>query len=178
MFKPGGYMDESILDVDTGEVGSRVGRGLLRAMAVGSCVVTVVFDPSVSAGVMMHVMLPGKAPEPCDSATRYAEDALLAGEKLFVRAGGVISDAHVCLVGGADVIGDKGPAIGDMNIASLRALLRARPWRIAAEDVGGSLRRSVEFDVGSGELRRSLGDGPMEPLWRYPGARGMGRPGT
>lgn len=158
------------MDVDSGEVRSCQGQGTLRAMAIGSCIVVVLFDPSARAAVMLHVMLPGKAPaSPRGSETNYAEDALLAGRQLLARAGGSLAAAQVCLVGGADILGDQGPAIGDMNAASLRGLLRPWPCRIAAEDVGGTLRRSVEFNVESGRLHRSLGDGPLELLWRHRG---------
>ena len=163
-------MDDPIVDVDSGAVGSCQGHGTLRAMAVGSCVVVVLFDPSARAAVMLHVMLPGKAPaSPRGSETRYAEDSLIAGRRLLERAGGDLAAAQVCLVGGADILGDPAPAIGDMNAESLRGLLRPWPCRIVAEDVGGTLRRSVEFNVESGRLCRSLGDGPLELLWRHRG---------
>ncbi len=165
------------LSVASGEVRACRGACLLRASAIGSCVVVAACDVAEGAGGMAHVMLPGAAagPDTPDRPrTRYAADALeRLLESLADLGAGQRDGWAVCLVGGANVLGPEHASPGPEIVASLDALLQRAGLTVVARDTGGTERRSCQLDVAVGRVAYTLGDGPLKTLWEAarPGER-------
>jgi len=157
----------NIIDVQSGEV--RVGgKGVtLRAAALGSCVAVAAYDPKKKIGALAHIMLPGRAPElQGRSRSTYAADAIDEMIDKMVRSGAAKDDIQVCLVGGANVLEDKYDTVCEAIVNSVTGILKEKGIRIAAKAVGGTTRRSVSFDAGSGNIHYLVGDGKEEVLCR------------
>jgi len=155
-------MSEQI-DVDTGEVAVASGSGSLRVLALGSCVAVIAYDRAGKRGGLAHVMLPGRSPKRKDeNRTRYAEDAI---DVLFEKMKGLgvrIEDLEIILIGGANVLGE-----GDIPVLVVNSVfgyfkeLGIEPVKV---ELGGTQRRSVLIDTGSGRIIYTKGDGPAEEL--------------
>ena len=64
------------MSVNSGEVKACRKVGILRAGAIGSCVIVAAYAPDSGIGAMAHVMLPGASRDRDPSGkTRYAEAA-------------------------------------------------------------------------------------------------------
>jgi chemotaxis protein CheD len=151
--------------IGTGEVSVCKREGALRAGAIGSCVVVTAYDPESRVGGMAHVMLPGSSPNGGTNKTRYAANAV---DELMSRldelgAGG--RALRVCLVGGANVLGDGHYTPGPEIVAYLKRILAARGIRPDAVDVGGTDRRSCTLDVANGRVMYTVGDRAPRVLW-------------
>ena len=131
---------------------SRSAEEVLTAYALGSCVAVVVHDPGSGVTGMAHVALPGN---PRDrnrqqSVGYYADTAVPALIRAVERQGGARNGRGLAvkLVGGASILGTMaGMNIGKRNVLGVRRAL----WRIGlgpiAEEVGGSVSRTVRVRV-------------------------------
>ena len=157
---------KKIFTVNTGEMKVSKKYTILRSSAIGSCVVIAAYDSKENIGALVHIMIPGKAPEGKNyQRTRYAVDAI---EKMITRMtqlGTNKENLDVCLVGGANVLKRKDDTIGLDNISSIVELLKKRGLKIRAKSVGGTKRRSVSLDVENGSIYYSVGDGIEKLLW-------------
>ncbi|MHC4624265.1 MAG: chemotaxis protein CheD [Planctomycetota bacterium] len=156
---------KKIIDVNTGEVRIGSEKVLLRSLAIGSCIVIAAYDSEHKVGAMAHVMLPGSSPKKNAERTKYAADAIDALIAKMIRAGAARVDIEVCLVGGGNVLKKKKDTICRDNIDSTTELLKQKGIPIRASAVGGTKRKGVFLDVGTGTISFTLGDGKEKPLW-------------
>lgn len=129
--------------------------GRLVCVGVGSCVVIAIHDAAEQVGALAHVLLPEEADGLATGhPARFASSAvpLLVSS---LKARGAVGPYQAKLTGGAALFGDvlapKG-GIGQRNVAAARAALAAAGIPIVAEDVGGSVGRSIVFDVETGNV--------------------------
>ena len=140
--------------------------GRLVTVGLGSCVVIAIHDAKAHVGAVAHVLLPRSSAGPHSGVgehpARYCDTAVPLLVKTL-KMHGAEGPYTAKLVGGAalfaDVLAAKG-GVGERNIAAARAALAAEQIPIIAEDVGGTVGRSVSFDVGTGALavRRPSGE--------------------
>lgn len=158
------------VSVSAGEVNACKENGTLRASAIGSCVVVVLYEPGSCVGGMAHVMLPGAS---CDKGpyrkTRYAKDALDGMMRQMAALGAEESGVRVCLVGGANVLGDGRHSPGAETVESLNEIFDRTGLPIVATEVGGTQRRSCALDVGRGRVTYTVGDSEQRVLWEAAG---------
>jgi len=129
---------------------------LLVTYSLGSCIGVCLYDPALHVGGMLHYQLPTAKMDaerarakPCmfaDTGMRLLLDRLLAlgvnKKRLQVR-----------LAGGANMAtGPQGFDIGKRNYLAIRRILWNEAMFIDAEDVGGSLARSLYLDVADGTV--------------------------
>ncbi|MBM4028436.1 MAG: chemotaxis protein CheD [Planctomycetes bacterium] len=129
---------------------------LLVTYSLGSCIGVCLYDPAIHVGGMLHYQLPTAKMDaerarakPCmfaDTGMRLLLDRLLAlgvnKKRLQVR-----------LAGGANMAtGPQGFDIGKRNYLAIRRILWNEAMFIDAEDVGGSLARSLYLDVADGTV--------------------------
>lgn len=139
------------------------GEGVLVTLGLGSCVAIMLYDPGVPAGAMAHVLLPSRSlARDHSNLAKFPETAVpLLVERL--RALGATPGRLVAkLAGGASMFSQllqPGTIqMGERNVVASRAALRAAGIPVVREAVGGTLGRSVRFDVRSGEVDvRSVG---------------------
>lgn len=138
-------------------------QGALVTLGLGSCVAIMIYDPDVPAAGMAHVLLPSQSlARDHSNPARFPETAVpLLVERL--RALGATPGRLVAkLAGGASMFSQllqPGTIqMGERNVVAARAALRAAGIPIVREAVGGTVGRSVRFDVASGEVEiRSVG---------------------
>ncbi len=173
-----GMNDE--VSVSSGEVKACKGDGILRASAIGSCVLVAAVDPGAGVGGMAHVMLPGASCGRHPSrGTRYAEDAVREMMRQMAALGADETRVRACLIGGANVLGHGHGSPGPEIIRSLTEILGRTGITTVAEDVGGTLRRSGVLDVARRRVTYTVGNSKPRTLWqaeeRSPGPNGNGR---
>lgn len=157
---------KKILTVHTGEIKATKKNAILKSSPIGSCVVITAYDSKEKMGAMVHIMVPGKAPEGNKyKKTRYAENGIEKMIMMMNQFGTITKNLDVCFVGGANVLKRKADTIGLDNINSVTGLLKKKEIKIRAKSVGGTERRSVSLDLEYGNIYCSVGDGKEKLLW-------------
>lgn len=156
-------MEDKFIDVDTGKLIVSSKPVILRVMAIGSCVVMLVYNRFKKIGGMAHIMLPGKSPgQDSGNRTKYAEDAidvlLDTAKKFGIKA----EDLEVNLVGGANIIGEG--SISEEIEGSVLDYLKKLGIEPKNKKTGGTERRSVSLDIESGKVFYTEGDSMMKEL--------------
>jgi chemotaxis protein CheD len=160
-----GALDD-VTDVVTGEVKIRHENGVLRSLAIGSCIAVVCYDKELKFGIVAHIMLPGKAPEGTKVTykLRYAENAIKFISELLYKNGSSPERVDICIVGGGNVLKKENDTICKQNINSVNSILSREKFRIKARKTGGYERKSVRLNVGTGEVYYTIGDENEKPL--------------
>lgn len=149
--------------VHMGEFVVDEGAATLTTLGLGSCVALVLYDPAAGVGSLAHVLLPSRSLSRHEGApARCADTAVPAVLEAMRRRGAVLERIVARLVGGATMFSDLLPVgsthIGERNVHACREALRVAGVPVVAEAVGGSVGRSVWFDVGRGVVTvRSVG---------------------
>ncbi len=147
----------SMTTAGMGEVKVVRRTGSIGCIGLGSCVGVLVFDPTLRAAALAHVMLPDDMPTGAPMAGKYAVSAVPALLRVFGGQQGAKGRLVAALVGGAELFRSRedrpGLRIGVRNVERLTALLEAAAVPIVASAIGGATGRSFEFDVESGQLR-------------------------
>ncbi|MGC4053389.1 MAG: chemotaxis protein CheD [Paludibaculum sp.] len=129
----------------------------LVTYALGSCIAVAIWDPVTRVSGLLHFMLPDSGVDRNgngkDHPFRYAD----TGTPLLFRGayqqGAEKRRLVVRLAGGAAVVNDNGVFnIGKRNYAALRKILWKAGVMVHAEDVGGSVSRTVRLEAGSGRM--------------------------
>ena len=143
--------------VNVAESAVLLGRGVMSAVGLGSCVALILYDAATQVGAMAHIVLPHEAlsREPGGPAKYSSSAARHLLEKM--REVAPIESPVARLVGGASMFAAllKGGGInmGERNTVATRRALAELGIPISAEETGGEHGRSVYFDVGSGQVR-------------------------
>ncbi|KUG19141.1 chemotaxis protein ched [hydrocarbon metagenome] len=139
----------------------RVGAYPMATIGLGSCIALVLHDRNRSIGGMAHIMLPasnGNSGRPAKFADT-ALDALISG---LEEAGGSMQHTVAKIVGGACMFEYSSDHlnIGDRNAEAVRELLKAHRIRVAGEETGGKVGRSILYQPAEGgtiTIRRADG---------------------
>jgi chemotaxis protein CheD len=148
------------LTVSVGIGQLRVARNPTRliCLGLGSCVAIAIWDSSSKIGGMAHVMLPDESftPRRIDSPpAKFGSTAAKALVEEMKRQGANAYMAVAKIAGGANMFRNVSPDmkdIGLMNSEAVRKSLLQNHIRLIAEDIGGTIGRTVELDTGSGRL--------------------------
>ena len=130
-------------------------RDVLVAQSLGSCLGVAIHDPVSGISGLLHVLLPrpgdnGRAGE---NPYLYATTGIPRLFKAAYAMGAAKKNIVVKLAGGAKVLDDQDSFdIGKRNFIIARKILWKNGILISAEDVGGTIWRSIDLDVGSGRL--------------------------
>lgn len=143
------------------------GVGTAKTYALGSCVGLTIYDPVTRVGGMIHLQLPESTIDPKRSLTQpclfvdtglptFFHTAYRAGarkERLIVKAAG---GASLHEIDSIDVF-----QIGKRNFLAVRRLLWKNGILLEAQDVGGSMSRTMVLDLSTGETTVISPDGPQ-----------------
>ena len=141
----------------------------VKTLALGSCVALIMLDPKTHAVGMAHIALPDSQVAPAKALERPGHFAdtgvpalIKAMEKLGCPARG--KGLYVKLVGGANVMDPNNTFnIGKRNVLAIKKLLWQYGMGALAEDVGGSISRTVSVEVDTGKVTiYSSGKGTWE----------------
>jgi chemotaxis protein CheD len=130
----------------------------LETLGLGSCVGLVLFDPVTKIGGMVHIMLPC-APQGMAEINKFkfADTAVPEMIRLVTHAGASRHTLQAKLAGGAHMFNSSYQTdildIGKRNVDVCLAQLQAHRIPIAAQDTGGTVGRSIEFNCEDGMLQ-------------------------
>ena len=130
------------------------GSGILITYALGSCIGLCFHDPMTHVGALLHVMLPLNLETGRKNPLKYADTGIRETLRQMEAMGASRKRITVKIAGGAkmfEVTGGNLGNIGQRNIESVHTVLRKEGIRLLAEDVGGTVARTLLFDVGSGQ---------------------------
>ncbi|MBT9135730.1 MAG: Chemoreceptor glutamine deamidase CheD [Firmicutes bacterium] len=130
---------------------------------LGSCVGVVLHDINRSVGGLAHIMLPSSTDfTSYTNPHKFADLAIPAMHEQLQQLGGRNFKARIA--GGAKMFATiserAGFDVGFRNVERVRQVLRQLGIAIVNEDVGGSVGRTVTFEVSTGSVKvRSVGRG-------------------
>jgi chemotaxis protein CheD len=160
-------MDHS-LTVGLGEIHiSTTPQDVLVAFGLGSCVGVGVYDPVAHVAGLLHAVLPeANGSEP--PSAKYVNTGIPLLLEQVEKAGALRARLTVRMAGGANMLTAPGFTqsfdIGARNIAAAHAKLQQLGLRLAAEEVGGNVGRTVRLYSSDGKMTiRSMGN-PEHPL--------------
>ena len=149
----------SVMTLGVGGLGAANDPGtVIKTLALGSCVAVLLLDPKTRSVGMAHIALPesrinnGKAQE---TPGYFADTGIPALIKEMGRLGckGNGKGMIVKLVGGAKIMDPNSTFnIGKRNVLAIKKILWSQGMGVVAEDVGGSISRSVALDVDTGRV--------------------------
>ncbi|MFH1420194.1 MAG: chemotaxis protein CheD [Planctomycetota bacterium] len=146
---------DSVVDIADFKV-SDDPSGTLITYSLGSCIGVTIWDPEVKVGGMIHYMLPDSSISPAKAKSNPAMFADTGIPRLFRAAyelGAVKKRMTVKAVGGSQLLDDNGTFnIGKRNYVMLRKIFWKNGILIDAEDVGGSISRTLRLNVGTGQV--------------------------
>ena len=123
----------------------------LITYALGSCCGICLLDLNVRLAAMIHIMLPAGRTNTMKYADTGNRETLKQMEARGARrpriTAKVAGGAKMFSVSGSGALGN----IGQRNIESVHKVLRAEGIRLIAEDVGGSVARTLSFDPATGK---------------------------
>ena len=145
-----------------GDIGASNKPGeIVRTIGLGSCVAVIILDPQSRCVAMDHVALPESSTSPeraKEKPGHFADTGIPALLELMKRNGADSNHRRkiVKLVGGANVMDPNNTfSIGKRNVLAIKKVLWQFGMGAIAEDVGGSISRTVAVDVDTGHVRIS-----------------------
>ena len=131
-------------------------RVTLVTYSLGSCIGVAIWDPAVKVAGMLHYMLPESSLSQEKAKANPSMFADTGIPKLFRAAyelGAAKKRMIVKIAGGSQLLDDKGTFnIGKRNYVMLRKIFWKNGVLIDAEDVGGSISRTMRLDVDTGRV--------------------------
>lgn len=124
--------------------------------SLGSCIGVSIWDPVAKVGGILHYMLPESNLSP-DKAKSNPSMFCDTGIPQLFRAAYKLGAAKKRLVvkvaGGSQLLDDNGTFnIGKRNYLALRKIFWKNGVMIDAEDVGGSVSRTLKLNIGTGAV--------------------------
>ena len=128
-------------------------EGVLITYALGSCIGICLYDPVIKLGGLLHIMLPLNMETGRKNPLKYADTGFNEMLKKMTSMGANKARMTAKIAGGAKMFEVNGGSLGNIgqrNIESVRMQLKKHGIRLLKEDVGGSVARTMLFDVSNG----------------------------
>jgi chemotaxis protein CheD len=130
---------------------------MLCTFPLGSCLGVAIYDPVARMGGVLHSMLPDSSIDPARAAARPGMFLDTGVALLLEHAGKLKSkkeDLLIYAAGGSEILDETASFnIGKRNYEVLTNLLAQQGLKIHAADVGGLTNRTMQLNVGTGEVR-------------------------
>ena len=130
------------------------GSTILITYALGSCIGLCFHDPRLHLGALLHIMLPLNMETGRKNPLKYADTGIRETLRQMEVKGASRARMTVKIAGGAKMFEVKGGNLGNIgqrNIESVHTILRQEGIRLVAENVGGTVARTLMFDPMSGQ---------------------------
>ena len=125
----------------------------LITYALGSCIGICLYDARLKLAALVHIMLPLNMEAGRTNVMKYADTGIKETLKQMEAMGARRTRITAKIAGGAKMF-ETGSAslgnIGQRNIESVHMNLKKEGIRLLKEDVGGTVARTLLFDVNSG----------------------------
>lgn len=128
-------------------------NGMLVTYALGSCIGICLYDQRVKLGALIHIMLPLNMEPGRKNTMKYADTGIRETLKMMEAKGASRSRITAKIAGGAKMFEVSGGSLGNIgqrNIDSVHMNLKKEGIHLLKEDVGGSVARTLLFDVSTG----------------------------
>jgi|Deesub1362A_J573_1020465.scaffolds.fasta_scaffold02717_6 chemotaxis protein CheD len=148
-------MSPPVIVVDIADVKAATKPAKLVSIGLGSCVGVALFDSRSKVGSLAHIMLPSsRGLNPVDNRAKYVDTAIPLAIEEMLKLGASKSRIVAKIAGGAKMFSftSKDDYIGRKNVLAVKNILKKEDIKIVAEDTGGSVGRTIEFDTSSGRL--------------------------
>lgn len=146
-------MNQIIVDIADARVSKRE-DDVLVTYSLGSCVGVMVYDPEIRLGGMIHCMLPLSSVDPRKAEEKpfmFVDTGMMKFLKKLFDMGLSRSRAVVKVAGCSKILDNSNLfRIGERNYTVLRKLLWKNGLMIKAENVGGSVSRTVRLEIATG----------------------------
>lgn len=123
----------------------------VRTTGLGSCVGVVVYDVRRGLSGLVHVMLPSAPARGTDRPTKYADLGVNWLIKELCNAGASQSQLRAKIAGGAQMFSNQLSSdvfrVGPRNVEAVKEVLGNQRIPIIAEDTGGHIGRTIEFEA-------------------------------
>ena len=128
--------------------------GTLITYALGSCIGICLYDPLTKVGALIHIMLPLNMETGRTHPMKYADTGVRETLKMMESMGASRARITAKIAGGAKMFEISGGGslgnVGQRNIESVHMVLKREGIRLLKEDVGGTVARTLSFDVSDG----------------------------
>ncbi len=150
-------MAEQALPVGLGEIKVTGNPGeVLVAYGLGSCVGVGVYDPVAKVAGLLHAVLPQSLNGTESVPGKFVTTGVPKLIEEMEKAGALRSRLQVRIAGGANMLSAPGAKqsfnIGERNVAQTRVALDALRLKLLAEDVGGTVGRTVRLFAADGRM--------------------------
>lgn len=138
------FSEKTAVILGLGEL--RVGTCPMGTIGLGSCIALILHDQRQSLGGLAHIMLPESRGN-VDRPGKFADTAIHTLLQEMEGCGSTTSAITANVVGGASMFEYSANSlnIGERNTAAVRGLLNDLGVRIAHEETGGKVGRSVYY---------------------------------
>ncbi len=141
-------------------------EGVLVTYALGSCIAILIHDPVAKVGGLLHYMLPESnidAQKAKDRPFMFADTGIPLLFQTAYKLGADKKRLYVVAAGGAQVMDPHGTFnIGKRNHLAMRKLFWKAGVLVKAEEVGGTLSRTVRLEIGTGRMLMRMGEQDTE----------------
>ena len=131
------------------------GSGILITYSLGSCIGLCFHDPRLKLGALLHIMLPLNMEAGRTHPMKYADTGIKETLRQMEIRGASRARMTVKIAGGAKMFAVAGGGslgnIGQRNIESVQAIMRRENLRLIGQQIGGTVARTLLFDVVSGQ---------------------------
>ena len=144
---------ESKIAIGIADMKMAQNSGMLITYALGSCIGICLYDQKIKLGALIHIMLPLNMEPGRKNTMKYADTGIRETLKMMEAKGASRSRITAKIAGGAKMFEVKGGSlsnIGQRNIKSVHNTLKREGVKLLQEDVGGTVARTLLFDVGTG----------------------------
>ncbi len=142
------FPNKQMITVSIGDYKIASNPKILATYALGSCVAIILYDRFERIGALIHAMLPEPKISRPDNPMKYVRTSIPIVLSELIKKGASKHRLISALIGGANVLKYASSMnIGDRNVKAAREVLREKGIPIVAEDVGGTVSRSVFFDL-------------------------------
>ncbi len=150
-------MADQALPVGLGEIKISKSPGdVLVAYGLGSCVGVGMYDPVAKVAGMLHAVLPQSLNGTEQVPGKFVTTGVPKLIEEMEKAGALRSRLQVRMAGGANMLTAPGAKqafnIGERNVLQARTTLDTLRMRLQAEDVGGTVGRTVRLFVNDGRM--------------------------
>lgn len=132
---------------------------IIKTYALGSCVAVIIFDPFQKVGGMIHIALPDSSIDPKKAESKpgyFADTGIPKLVKQMESQGVNMRKTRIKLAGGSNIMDEKLHFnIGKRNVLAIKKSLWNFRLGPIAEDIDGSISRTVSLDLADGKVQIS-----------------------
>lgn len=141
---------------------------ILATYSLGSCLAVAIHDPVAGVGGLLHLMLPDSGINPAKAEVQpgmFADTGIASLLRAASQLGAEKERMQIAVAGGSQVMDSGGYFnIGKRNYEALLQVFEQNHLRIAAEQTGGLVNRTMYLHVGTGDVRLKVSNQPSEML--------------